>query len=225
MNAEQIVEYNNLLERASPRDRLVFAIEHFGADLIFTSSFGAQSAVLLHLWSQVAPERPVIFLDTGFHFDETLRYRDEIAARLGLVVQVVEPAMDAASFVLAHGADIYLRDPDFCCGKNKVEPLAPHRARAKAWVSGLRRDQSATRANLRVLERDAHLVKVHPLVTMTASDVREYMKTHDLPEHPLVAKRYLSIGCAPCTRPVREGEDERAGRWAFSGKTECGLHR
>lgn len=213
------------LETATPRERLAFAVDQFQNELLFTSSFGAQSAVLLHLWSEIAPARPVIFLDTGFHFEETLRYRDAIVSRLGLTLEIVHPAQETASFVSQHGADIQVRDPDFCCGKNKVEPLAGHRARAKGWVSGLRRDQASTRANVRVLERDGHLVKVHPLVTTTAAEVREYMRVCNLPEHPLVARRYLSIGCAPCTQPVLEGEDERKGRWAFSGKTECGLHR
>jgi phosphoadenosine phosphosulfate reductase len=213
------------LERATPRERLAWAVDHYKDDLLFTSSFGAQSAVLLHLWSLVAREKPVIFLDTGFHFDETLRYRDDLSARLGLTLDIVKPAQSMQEFVVEHGADIQARDPDFCCGKNKVEPLAPYRARAKAWVSGLRRDQSATRANLRVLEEDGHLVKVHPVVSLTANDVRDYLADHDLPEHPLVKRRFLSIGCAPCTRAVGEGEDERAGRWASSAKTECGLHR
>ena len=101
------------LERATPRERLAFAVEKWGDDLIFTSSFGAQSAVLLHLWSEVSGSRPVIFLDTGFHFDETLRYRDELSLRLSLTVEIVKPEQDMASFVLEHGADIYLRDPDF----------------------------------------------------------------------------------------------------------------
>ena len=216
---------NDWLERASPRRRLEWALGEYGSDLLFTSSFGAQSAVLLHLWSEVADGHPVIFLDTGFHFDETLRYRDEIAERLGLTLEIVTPKQSMESFVAQHGADIQLRDPDFCCRTNKVDPLAPHRARAKAWVSGLRRDQGEARANLRVLERDGDLVKVHPIVTLTAADVRDYLRAHGLPEHPLVARRYLSIGCAPCTRATLENEDERAGRWAFSGKTECGLHR
>lgn len=216
---------NTRLERATPEERLRFALDRFGSDLLFTSSFGAQSAVLLHLWSVVARERPVIFLDTGFHFDETLRYRDAIAKRLHLNVEIVAPMQTTADFIVEHGADIQLRDPDFCCARNKVEPLAGHKARARGWVSGLRRDQAKTRTHLHVLEADGHLVKVHPIVTLTASDVRDYMRVHDLPEHPLVAKRFLSIGCAPCTRAVGEGEDERAGRWAFSGKTECGLHK
>ncbi len=213
------------LEAASPAERLAFALDAFGEGLLFTSSFGAGSGVLLHLWSRAAPGRPVLFLDTGFHFDETLRYRDELAARLGLNVEVARPAHTPAEFVVEHGPDVYLRDPDFCCARNKVDPLAPHRARARAWVSGLRRDQSGARAGVPVLRREPDgAVKVHPLATLRADEARAYLREHGVPEHPLVARRYLSIGCAPCTRAVADGEDERAGRWAGTGKTECGLH-
>lgn len=213
------------LEGLSPAERLSFALDVFGDDLLFTSSFGAGSGVLLHLWSRVAPGRPVVFVDTGFHFDETLRYRDDLARQLGLRVEVARPAQDPAAFVVEHGPDIYLRDPDFCCARNKVDPLEPYRARARAWVSGLRRDQGKTRAAAPVLRLEPDgVVKVHPLVTMTADDARAYMAEHGVPEHPLVKRRYLSIGCAPCTSPVADGDDERAGRWAGKGKTECGLH-
>ena len=213
------------LEGATPEERLAFAAEVFGDALLFTSSFGAGSGVLLHLWSKVAPHLPVVFLDTGFLFEETLRYRDELTALLGLKVETVRPAVGREVFLSAHGADIMARDPDFCCRHNKVEPLAPYRARARAWVSGLRRDQSAERGATPILERaEGGIVKVYPLATMTAGDVERYLADHGIPEHPLRARRYLSIGCAPCTRPVAEGEDERAGRWAGTGKTECGLH-
>jgi phosphoadenosine phosphosulfate reductase len=213
------------LESASPEERLRFAVEAFGADLLFTSSFGAGSGVLLHLWSRVAPTLPVVFLDTGFLFDETLTYRDKLAAELGLRVEVVHPKIDTVDFLWEHGADVYSRDPDFCCKTNKVDPLAPYVAKARAWVSGLRRDQSKERADVPILlpTEDGPL-KVHPLATMTAADAKEYMQAHGIPEHPLVARRYLSIGCMPCTRAVAAGEDERAGRWAGTGKTECGIH-
>ncbi len=215
---------NERLERATPAERLAFAVETFGDDLLFTSSFGAQSAVLLHLWSKVARHLPVVFIDTGFLFPETLTYRDELAKQLGLRLHVLSPDIANADFVARYGSDIQRRDPDFCCGLNKVAPLAPLRERARAWVSGLRRDQSRAREHVPILERDGHLVRVHPLATMTKSDVAEYLEKHGLPEHPLVRRRYLSIGCAPCTRAVADGEDERAGRWAWSNKTECGLH-
>jgi phosphoadenosine phosphosulfate reductase len=212
------------LERATPEERLAFAVDTFGEDLLFTSSFGAQSAVLLHLWSRVARHLPVVFIDTGFLFPETLAYRDELVRRLGLTVQVLTPDVPNADFVARYGSDIQQQDPDFCCGLNKVAPLAPLKEKARAWVSGLRRDQSHARGDVAILARDGHLVRVHPLATLTKTDVAAYLETHGIPEHPLVQRRYLSIGCAPCTRAVAEGEDERAGRWAWTTKTECGLH-
>lgn len=215
---------NERFERAAPRDRLAFAVDAFGEALLFTSSFGAQSAVLLHLWSEVAKSLPVVFIDTGFLFDETLRYRDEMVSRLGLEVRVLRPDIATDVFVATYGDDVQKRDPDFCCGVNKVVPIAELRKRARGWVSGLRRDQSRTRANVAIFEQDEDVVRVHPIADFTAEDVATYLAKHDLPEHPLVARRYLSIGCAPCTRPVAPGEDERAGRWSGSGKTECGLH-
>jgi len=204
------------LERMTPRERLSWALDAYGDALLFTSSFGAGSGVLLHLWSEIARERPVIFLDTGFLFPETLAYKDELAKRLGLRVEVVRPSTYVAE---------YARDPDYCCKKNKVEPLEPYERAAKAWISGLRRDQGATRKDVPIaLVRESGPIKVHPIATMTGDDVRAYMRENDIPDHPLRARRYLSIGCAPCTVPVEEGADERAGRWAASEKTECGLH-
>lgn len=213
------------LEGLSPEERLAFAVELFGDDLLFTSSFGAGSAVLLHLWSRVARRLSVVFLDTGFLFDETLAYRDRIAARLGLTIEIVRPEVPRAAFLAEHGGDIHRREPDLCCSVNKVLPLLPYLDRARGWVSGLRRDQSEARAGTPILlPTEDGPVKIHPLATMTARDVDAYMRQHDLPEHPLRARRYLSIGCAPCTRPVADGEDERAGRWAGTDKTECGIH-
>lgn len=215
---------NARLEHASPEERLAFAAEAFGEDLLFTSSFGAQSGVLLHLWSVVCRHLPVTFIDTGFLFAETLAYRDELVAKLGLTLNVVRPDIARASFDATYGTEIQREDPDFCCGVNKVLPIAPLKARARAWVSGLRRDQSRTRADVAILETEGHLVRVHPIATLRAADVAAYLERHRIAEHPLVARRYLSIGCAPCTRAVEEGEDERAGRWSGSAKTECGLH-
>jgi phosphoadenosine phosphosulfate reductase len=212
------------LEALSPDERLAFAVERWGEDLLFTSSFGAQSAVMLHLWSRVAKGLPVVMLDTGFLFPETLAYRDRLVEKLGLTVKTLHPDVPNADFVARYGPDIQKTDPDFCCGLNKVAPLAPYKEKAKAWVSGLRRDQSKTREAVPILEEDGHLVRVHPIATLTKADVAAYLAKHDLPEHPLVARRYLSIGCAPCTRAVADGEDERAGRWAGTAKTECGLH-
>jgi len=213
------------LEAASPEERLAFAVELFGDRLLFTSSFGAGSGVLLHLWSRVARHLPVVCIDTGFLFDETIEYRDRIASDLGLTLEIVRPAIARDDFLVAHGADIYLKNPDFCCQTNKVDPLRPHLERALGWVSGLRRDQSRTRGETPILlPTEGGPTKVHPLATMTSGEANAYMERHAIPEHPLKAKRFLSIGCYPCTRAVADGEDERAGRWAGTGKSECGLH-
>lgn len=219
-----VVLASERLESATPAERLAFAVETFGEGLLFTSSFGAQSGVLLHLWSEVARNLPVVFIDTGFLFPETLAYRDRLVEQLGLTVRVLTPDIPNADFVARYGSDVQRRDPDFCCGLNKVAPLAPLRESARAWVSGLRRDQSQTRERLAILEHEGHLVRVHPLATLTKADIADYLAKHAIPEHPLVKRRYLSIGCAPCTRAVTDGEDERAGRWEWSTKTECGLH-
>lgn len=213
------------LEAATPRERLAYAVDRFGDRLLFTSSFGAGSGVLLHLWSEVAGGLPVIFLDTGFLFPETLEYRDRLAQLLKLNIEVVRPAVGREEFLRENGQNIMEFNPDFCCDHNKVEPLKPYLAKAEGWVSGVRRDQSAARASTPILlPTEEGPIKVHPLATMTAAEAKAYVVEHAIPEHPLVARRYLSIGCAPCTRPVEEGEDERAGRWAGKGKTECGIH-
>jgi len=225
---------NARLESMSPRERLAWAVERFGDKLLFTSSFGAGSGVLLHLWSEVARELPIVFLDTGFLFEETLAYRDRLIEQLRLNVEVVRPRVSREEFLRENGSNVYEFNPDLCCEHNKVDPLRPYLARAKGWISGLRRDQSRARASTPILlptvdpslgrEGGEGPIKVHPLATMTAAEVKSYLSEHGIPEHPLVARRYLSIGCAPCTRPVEDGEDERAGRWAGREKTECGIH-
>ncbi|HEY8091957.1 MAG TPA: phosphoadenylyl-sulfate reductase [Polyangiaceae bacterium] len=225
MTSLDLARENERLERVTPEERLAFAVRTWGKELLFTSSFGAGSGVLLHMWSRVAPELPVVFIDTGFLFDETLAYRDRLVRDLGLCVEVVRPSVARDDFLWEHGADIMARDPDLCCARNKVAPIQPLVARSRAWVSGLRRDQSSERSGVAILEpSDDGPVKVHPLATTTAEEARDYLRDHGIPPHPLEARRYLSIGCWPCTQAVEEGGDERSGRWAGKGKTECGLH-
>ncbi len=216
---------NARLEGMTPEERLAFAVERYGDRLLFTSSFGAGSGVLLHLWSRVASHLPVVCIDTGFLFEETIEYRDRMVRDLGLRLEIAKPEMPRDEFLWQNGADIMARDPDFCCARNKIDPLKPWVTRALGWVSGLRRDQSKARDHVPILqETEDGPVKVHPLATMTAADVAAYMSKHAIAEHPLKAKRFLSIGCWPCTQAVADGEDERSGRWAGKGKTECGLH-
>lgn len=196
----------------------------FPGRIALVSSFGAESAVLLHLASRIDPAVPVVFVDTGRLFPETLAYRDTLIARLGLTdVRMVGP--DAATMEAAdpYGA-LFSIDPDRCCHLRKVEPLAGALTPFAAWITGRKRFQASTRTALPVFEADATHVKVSPLATWGAGELVAYLREHDLPRHPLVAKGYPSIGCAPCTSPVAPGEDPRAGRWRGQEKTECGIH-
>ncbi len=204
---------------------ITWAAERFAPRLAMTSSFQTQSVALLHILSRVRPDIPVIFLDTGYHFPETLAYRDDLAARFGLNVRVVRPAVTQAEQARQHGDALYRCDPDLCCYINKVEPLQRALRDLDAWISGIRRDQTANRATAEPVEQlpDGR-VKVNPLVAWTHKDLWTYINRHQLPAHPLFSQGYLSVGCAPCTQPVTHSDDERAGRWAGRGKTECGLH-
>jgi phosphoadenosine phosphosulfate reductase len=223
--AIDVAAENERLERATPEERLAFAVRTWGPKLLFTSSFGAGSGVMLHMWSRAAPGLPVVVIDTGFLFDETHAYIERLKRELGLVVEFARPAVARDDFLWEHGADVMSRDPDLCCAQNKIAPLRPFTQRALAWVSGVRRDQARTREHLPILQPTLDgPIKVHPLATMTAAEAQDYMVRHAIPEHPLRAKRYLSIGCFPCTQAVADGQDERAGRWAGSTKTECGIH-
>jgi len=188
------------------------------------SSFGTESAVLLHLVAQADPATPVIFVDTLKMFQETLDYREALTKRLGLVnSSVVQP--DPA--VMAAKDENGLRwswDPDGCCEIRKVEPLRRAKLGLDAWISGRKAFQSVTRQNLPRFEIEDGRLKVNPLGDWTKTDLDAYFAEHDLPRHPLEAKGYLSVGCEPCTSMVKPGEDPRAGRWRGWDKTECGIH-
>ena len=193
-----------------------------------TSSFGAESAVLLHMLSSVAPEVPVLFLDTDLHFSETIDYRRRLARDLALTVVDVRAALSPAQQALRFGDRLFDRDPDACCGLRKTEPLRRALTNYDGWATGVRRVQTPERATTPVVEARRHddrwLVKVAPLAAWDDADVLAYQQRHDLPFHPLVNAGYRSIGCAPCTQPVAEDDDPRAGRWSAFAKTECGLH-
>lgn len=188
------------------------------------SSFGAESAVLLHLVAQAKPDLPVVFVDTLKMFRETIAYRDTLIAHLGLTnSQTVRP--DPAA--LAAKDDKGLRwsyDPDGCCAIRKVEPLARAKKGLDAWISGRKAFQSATRANLPRFEIEDGRMKINPLSDWTKADLDAWFEAHALPRHPLEAQGYPSIGCEPCTSKVRPGEDPRAGRWRGWDKVECGIH-
>ncbi|NNF04338.1 MAG: phosphoadenylyl-sulfate reductase [Rhodothermales bacterium] len=196
----------------------------FGEGIVASSSFQSQSVPLLHMIGRVCPSLPVYFLDTGFHFPETLRFRDELAERFGLNVVTVRPSMDRPELFERVGSPPWKTDPDRCCRINKIDPMESILTGNSAWISGVRADQTAHRNNMeRITAGDDGLVRIHPLLNWSARDVWRYVHDHDLPVHPLLGQGYLSIGCAPCTRPP-SGPGERTGRWSSTTKTECGLH-
>lgn len=212
------------LKDASAEEVLRWAWEAFGSRAAATSSFQTQSVPLLHLISEQVPELPILFLDTGFHFPETLEFRDELARTLDLNVRSLEPRLGHDGFRKRHGK-LHQRDPDLCCYLNKVEPLEDAMEDYDLWVSGIRRDQTQARSDASVLEREGEgTLKVCPMLEWTSRDIFDYIQEHDLPVHPLFEEGYLSIGCAPCTQAPANGNGERSGRWAESDKTECGLH-
>ena len=212
----QLAAVSASLERMPATAAIEWAAERFGDGLVLASSF--QDCVLIDLVAQVAPELEVVFLDTQYHFAETRWYVDTIQRRYDLNLRVVEPDIEPD--------DRWLDDPDACCAARKVVPMAKALAGRTAWMTGLRRDESPTRAQVPIVGYDVGrgLVKVNPIATWTEADVDRYADDRALPEHPLKEKGYASIGCWPCTRAVADGEDARAGRWAGFDKLECGLH-
>lgn len=224
MKRDAIHRLNQELRNATPQEILAWAARQFEGTLAVSSSFQPLSVPLLHMVSGIAPQTPVIFLDTGFHFPETLAYRDRLVSELRLNLRIARAKEPTDPSDLASRTDLYKRDPDRCCYLNKVEPMAEAMREFDAWVSGIRRDQASTRTTAEVVEEGAGVVRIHPLANWTARDLFQYMHDHNLPDHPLFERGYMSVGCAPCTRPPRPGEGERAGRWAGSEKTECGLH-
>jgi len=188
------------------------------------SSFGADAAVLLHMASQIDRAVPVIFVDTGQHFPETLAYRDRLCEQLGLT-NVISATPQAETLAREDPEKfLFASDPDRCCEIRKIRPLAEAMEGYDAWITGRKGFQTATRANLPLFEAEGDRIKVNPLVGWSATDVLDYIAQAGLERHPLVAKGFPSIGCLPCTSMVRPGEDERAGRWRGRGKVECGIH-
>ncbi len=196
----------------------------FPGRIALVSSFGADSAVMLHMIAGIDKALPVLFIDTGVLFPETLAYRDTLVSGLGLSnVITLGPNRDRLAEEDPESF-LWASDPDRCCHIRKVLPLAEALEGFDAWITGRKRFQSGTRASLPLLETDGDRIKVNPLADWTMQEIDAYLATHGIPRHPLVAKNYLSIGCIPCTTPVRPGEDPRSGRWRDKGKVECGLH-
>jgi phosphoadenosine phosphosulfate reductase len=223
---EQLAQRAGRELESAPADEIVrWTVQTFGTRFAVASSM--QDAVLVHLMSQVAPGVDVLFLDTGYHFAETLGTRDAIAATYDVNLISLIPQQTVAEQDAEHGPQLHDRDPDRCCGLRKVAPLDRALQRYDAWVTGLRRVESPTRAGTPVVSYDASRgkVKVAPIVAWSDQDVEDYIAEHSILINPLLTTGYPSIGCAPCTRAVATGENLRAGRWAGSAKIECGIHR
>lgn len=224
MSAFEDVKKNDEFYGYSALETLRRAIDRYSGKIALASSMGVDSAVLLHLVSQVDKDLPIIFLDTGKHFRETLAYRDLLIERLGLTnFQNITPDVAALTAEDSDGL-LHKSDPDACCNLRKVRPLDGVISGYAARITGRKRYQTPDRHNMPILETGGRQVKVNPLAYWTAKDVSNYMRQHDLPPHPMLALGYLSIGCQPCTTRVASGEDPRAGRWRNQEKTECGIH-
>jgi phosphoadenosine phosphosulfate reductase len=216
---------NRELESATPEAILAWTWSTFQPQVMLTCSFQHDGVVLAHMLRTIAPQVPVVFINTGFHFPETLAYRDDLQRRFEITFVELQPIMPRDEFAQTHGLDLYARNPDLCCHINKVEPLKRHLPGVRAWINGRRRDQASTRTGIRIVEGfQGDLHKVNPMASWTSRDTFYYMERHGIPTHPLFDQGYASIGCSPCTRPVVAGENERDGRWAGTGKVECGLH-
>ena len=231
-NSLDLDTLNPMLERQSPEQVVAWSAAEFGDGLIMTSSFGAESALLIHMATRVKPDIKIVFVDTGYLFPETHAFMEELRRRFELNVWTYRTRNEPFEFLKTHGEaePTWRNDVDTCCAANKNEPfdrgmkeLAP-----TAWLRGIRRDQAATRQDRHVVEwsRRNNCYAISPLLQWSSREIYRYMKQHDLPYHPLYEKGYASIGCNPlsCTRPIQIGEDPRAGRWAGQNKLECGLN-
>ncbi|MDA8344385.1 MAG: phosphoadenylyl-sulfate reductase [Thermaerobacter sp.] len=213
-------------EALTAQEAIAWGHERFGAQMVFASSFSLEDVLLIDMACAAGLQPHVFYLDTGVLFAETYELIDRVSERYHIEMERVLPALTLEEQAIAHGEKLWLREPDRCCGIRKVEPLRRYLCAHDAWVTGIHRDQSPTRANApRVAFDDSFgLVKLNPIVDWTMEDVRNYVAEHDVPYNPMHDRGYPSIGCMPCTRAVKAGEDPRAGRWAGFQKTECGLH-
>lgn len=225
LSAQEIERLSEELETKSPQEIIGWAVDTFWPEIAASSSFQTQSMPLLHIMTQIRRSVPVFFLDTGYHFWETLMFREYIASEW--MLNVIDLYRDTRWDVFArqHTRRLPLEDPNLCCYLHKVQPMQKALKDVKAWITGIRRDQTPARERAKILELQSDgLLKVNPLLNWTKADVKKYAEENNLPKHPLYEKGYRSVGCAPCTIAIGVDDDERAGRWAGRGKVECGLH-
>jgi len=223
---ENFETLNAELENAPPQDILRWGYETYGASMAVVTSFQITGIVTLHMLQEIAPDVPVLTLDTGLLFPETYQLIEEVEARFGIQIQRITPEYDLDEQTQLYGGNLWERQPDMCCHIRKVLPLRKALGGYKAWVTGLRRDQSETRTSTSIITWDAKYLqtKIAPFATWTEEMLWMYIQAYDLPYNTLHDNGYPSIGCFPCTKAVAAGEDPRAGRWAGRAKTECGIH-
>jgi phosphoadenosine phosphosulfate reductase len=214
------------LEGSSPQSILRWGFDNFAPSIVMATGFGPEGIVLMHLVSQIRPETIVFYLDTDLLFAHTYELRDELVKRLGVRFERVHSGISLPEQALRHGDALWNRDPDSCCQIRKVIPQRAFLANYHAWITGIRRDQTAFRANTALVEWDYanKMVKLNPLAAWTSDQVWEHIRANELPYNPLHDYGYPSIGCWTCTKQVAPGEDPRSGRWAGREKTECGIH-
>ena len=214
------------LENESPEAIIAYAAQKFQS-LTLACSFGAEDVVLVDMLHKISPRTDIFYLDTDFHFQETYETRDRLAERYGIQFVQVKPKLTPEQQAEEFGDELWKREPNACCNIRKVDPLINILGQYDAWISGVRRDQAPTRANTKKVEYDYKfgLMKFNPIAAWTSEDVWTYIRANNIIYNPLHDQNYPSIGCHYCTRQVMPGEDPRAGRWADSEKTECGLHK
>jgi len=224
---QQLDLESNRLEGSEPQEIIRWAVETYGDDLALSASFGGgEGMALLDMISKITNKVTVLTIDTGFIFKETAEFREEVMRRYKLPVEVLRPALTVEEQVERYGEQMRTCTPDLCCQVRKIEPLQRALNGYDAWMTGIRREQTPQRANTRVVvwEERYGAAKIAPLAFMTEEWAHEYVAEHDVPVNPLLKRGYKSIGCEPQTRPVHDDEDPRAGRWAGTDKTECGIH-
>jgi len=220
-----IKRLSNEFETKTPQEIIRWAVDTFWPQIALSSSFQTQSMPLLHIASQIRRDILVFFLDTGYHFWDTLIFREQLGSEWHLNVLDIYRDTRWDAFARQHTRTLPLEDPDLCCFLHKVQPMQKALKDMVAWISGIRRDQTSVRAHAKILELQPDgLLKINPMLNWTRADVQRYAEENQLPAHPLFAKGYRSVGCAPCTVAISTNDDDRAGRWRGRGKVECGLH-
>jgi len=223
---EELLEQGRRLEGATPEEILRWAVENYFPKLTMATAFGPEGCVLISMLAKIEPRIYIFNLETGYQFAEVFELRDRLTDRFGIEVDFQHPATTVEEYERANGGPVYRSDPDRCCLHRKIEVLHRVTHPYHAWMSSIRRDQSPTRAGAPVVgwDRKFGLVKISPLVNWTKEDLWKRILDEKIPYNPMHDRGYPSVGCRPCTRPVTDGEDERAGRWSGTAKTECGLH-